>query len=94
MFPSIRMTIALVVALGPGWDLPTRIVTPGSMAVAQTAAPGAGATPPTQAPIGHRQPRPSDIPPDMEKAAKERDAKDAAEQRRLDRVLRNICRGC
>ena len=95
MFPSVYMTVALAVALDPGWDLATRIVTPGTMVVAQAAgAPGAGATSPMQAPIGRRQPRPGDIPPDMEKAAKERDARDAAEQRRLDRALRNICRGC
>lgn len=44
------------------------------------------------APIGHRQPRPSDMPPD---------SKDASDRERLDpgdaalqRKIKSICRGC
>jgi hypothetical protein len=66
----------------------------GGVAVAQsTPSPGAGgANPSGQAPVG-RQPRATDVTPDLDRQ-KKADEREADEQRRLDRVLRNICRGC
>ena len=45
-----------------------------------------------EAPIGHRQPRPSDIPSENTKAGNpaQIDPADAA----LDRKIKSICRGC
>jgi hypothetical protein len=43
------------------------------------------------APIGHRQPRPSDLPSENGKSEQSRlDAQD----RELDRMIKNICKGC
>jgi hypothetical protein len=42
-----------------------------------------------QAPTGHRQPRPQDLPPDV----REREGRVSATERDFDRQL-NICRGC
>ena len=43
------------------------------------------------APVGHRQPRPSDLPPETGKNDPSRiDAQD----RELDRAIKNICKGC
>jgi hypothetical protein len=44
---------------------------------------------PAQAPVGHRQPRASDLPSEKNGSAK-LDAEDAA----LDRKIKSICRGC
>jgi hypothetical protein len=44
-----------------------------------------------EAPVGHRQPRPSDLPPETGKNDPDRiDAQD----RELDRMIKNICKGC
>jgi hypothetical protein len=44
-----------------------------------------------EAPIGHRQPRPGDLPPETGKNNPDRiDAQD----RELDRMIKNICKGC
>ncbi len=44
-----------------------------------------------EAPIGHRQPRPSDLPPETGRNDPSRiDAQD----RDLDRAIKNICKGC
>ena len=50
------------------------------------AAPNAGG--PIEAPVGHRQPRASDVP--SEDNSVKPDAEDAA----LDRKIKSICRGC
>jgi hypothetical protein len=42
-----------------------------------------------QAPTGHRQPRPQDLPPDL----RQREGTVSATEREFDRQL-NICRGC
>lgn len=42
-----------------------------------------------QAPVGHRQPRASDVPPPQDKNYME-----SAEDRALDRKIKSICRGC
>ena len=44
-----------------------------------------------QAPIGHRQPRPSDLPPE---AGKDDPTRIDAQDRELDRMIKNICKGC
>lgn len=41
------------------------------------------------APVGHRQPRASDVPPTQEKNYTE-----SAEDKALDRKIKSICRGC
>jgi hypothetical protein len=74
------------------------ILAGGSIAVAQTSgrngdatkgtsqnSPGSGAT--VEAPIGHKQPRASDVPSDD-------GSKPNAEDLALDRRLKSICRGC
>jgi hypothetical protein len=44
-----------------------------------------------EAPVGHRQPRPGDLPPETGKNNPDRiDAQD----RELDRMIKNICKGC
>lgn len=47
-----------------------------------------------QAPVGHRQPRPSDLPND--KSAAQTDPNDplSKENAALDRKIKSICRGC
>jgi hypothetical protein len=73
------------------------LVLGGSVAVAQNgsrmknstapqSSPNSGGT--AEAPIGHRQPRASDVP--EVKGAANLDAQDAA----LDRKIKSICRGC
>lgn len=48
---------------------------------------GSGGIPP--APVGHRQPRASDVPSGQEKNFTE-----SAEDKALDRKIKSICRGC
>jgi hypothetical protein len=94
MSVSIRIVV-IVVALGACWVTASRLAAPGSVALAQTVTPtppGPATNPPIQAPKGHRQPRASDVPTDRETKPDDRLVDE--EQRRLDRVLRNICRGC
>ncbi len=43
------------------------------------------------APIGHRQPRPGDLPPET---GKDDPSRIDAQDRELDRMIRNICKGC
>jgi hypothetical protein len=44
-----------------------------------------------QAPVGHRQPRASDLPPESQRAATESER--SPRDRELDKILQ-ICRGC
>jgi hypothetical protein len=44
-----------------------------------------------QAPVGHRQPRASDLPPESQRAATETER--SVRDRELDKILQ-ICRGC
>jgi hypothetical protein len=67
----------------------------GSTAFAQTAptrSPGAQ-SPATQAPVGHRQPRPTDLPPNRNSILDD-EPKKTPDDIRLDRALRGVCRGC
>ena len=78
------LSIALVVLLG-GPD----VLAQGSSSVSKNSG-GGGAM---QAPVGHRQPRPSDLP----NAGKEQvDPNDplSKENAALDRKIKSICRGC
>ena len=45
-----------------------------------------------QAPVGHRQPRPSDVP--SEKNLSDPNDPLSKENRALDRKIKSICRGC
>jgi hypothetical protein len=45
-----------------------------------------------QAPVGHRQPRPSDLP--SEKNLSDPNDPLSKENRALDRKIKSICRGC
>ncbi len=45
---------------------------------------------PAEAPVGHRQPRPTDIPANVSEDPTHMNADDAA----LDRKIKSICRGC
>ncbi|WP_398476391.1 hypothetical protein [Tardiphaga sp.] len=43
------------------------------------------------APVGHRQPRPGDLPPET---GKDDPSRIDAQDRELDRMIKNICKGC
>jgi hypothetical protein len=49
-----------------------------------------------QAPVGHRQPRPSDLPPGVHDQYNRPDPNDplSKENAALDRKIKSICRGC
>jgi hypothetical protein len=69
----------------------------GPAAIAQTGTGGGSSTavknqPTPQAPIGHRQPRASDVPP--EKNLNDPNDPLSKENAILDRKIRSICRGC
>ena len=70
----------------------------GSPAMAQTrsntgsSAPASQSQPARDAPIGHRQPRASDVP--SEKNLSDPNDPISKENAALDRTIRNICRGC
>jgi hypothetical protein len=44
-----------------------------------------------EAPVGHRQPKATEVPPDQETAAEK---KQKELDRALDKKLKSICRGC
>ena len=67
----------------------------GSAAIAQTAGQGSPTNSPRpipEAPVGHRQPRPDQVPSEKNLG----DPNDAAnrEDAALDRKIKSICRGC
>lgn len=57
----------------------------------QPAAPSTNAGTLPEAPVGHRQPRPGDLPPE---AGKNNPDRIDAQDRELDRMIKNICKGC
>ena len=59
---------------------------------AGSSAPPATASGIRQAPIGHRQPRPSEVPAESTKAGNP--ANIDADEAALDRKIKSICRGC
>jgi len=48
-------------------------------------------TPSREPPVGHRQPKATDVPPDQETAAEK---KQKELDKALDKKLKSICRGC
>jgi hypothetical protein len=47
-----------------------------------------------QAPVGHRQPRASDVPPPSDRSMNEPNDPLSKENAALDRKIKSICRGC
>ena len=47
-----------------------------------------------QAPVGHRQPRPSDLPNDGKSQYNDPNDALSKENAALDRKIKSICRGC
>jgi hypothetical protein len=78
------LSIALVVLLG-GPD----VFAQGSSSVSKNSGGGV-----MQAPVGHRQPRPSDLPPSSGKEQIDPNDPLSKENAALDRKIRSICRGC
>ena len=81
------LSIALVVLLG-GPDAFAQ----GSSYVSKNSGAGAGGGGVIQAPIGHRQPRASDVP--NEKNLVDPNDPLSKENAALDRKIKSICRGC
>jgi hypothetical protein len=68
------------------------MLTAGPAAIAQTGNSSSGKQGPWPAPVGHRQPRLDQVPPEKDNsAAAQADKREDAE---LDRKLKSICRGC
>jgi hypothetical protein len=70
------------------------LVTSGALAQSKsgTSSPAPSATGSdslSSAPVGHRQPRASDVP-----SAQEKGYTESAEDKALDRKIKSICRGC
>ncbi|HVV42340.1 MAG TPA: hypothetical protein VHC94_14895 [Nitrobacter sp.] len=76
--------IAFLALLG----MPAALAQSGTSAGSSTA-PASGIR---QAPIGHRQPRPSEIPAESTKTGNPTNVN--AEDAALDRKIKSICRGC
>jgi len=76
------LSIALMVLIG-GADAFAQ----GSSSVSKNSGGGA-----VQAPVGHRQPRPADLP--SEKNLSDPNDPLSKENRALDRKIKSICRGC
>ncbi|MET0720304.1 MAG: hypothetical protein ABWY64_05670 [Tardiphaga sp.] len=81
------LSIALVVLIG-GPDAFAQ----GSSSVSKNSGAGAGGGGVIQAPIGHRQPRASDVP--NEKNLVDPNDPLSKENAALDRKIKSICRGC
>ena len=81
------LSIALVVLLG-GPDAFAQ----GSSSVSKNSGAGAGGGGVIQAPIGHRQPRASDVP--NEKNLSDPNNPVNKEDAALDKKIKSICRGC
>ena len=81
---KLMMTTALLILIGS----PVAIAQSGTGGGSSTAA----KNPPREAPLGHRQPRASDLPQDKNP----NDPNDllSKENALLDRKIKGICRGC
>ena len=79
------LSIALTVLVG-GAD----VLAQGSSSVSKNSGGSSGGM---QAPVGHRQPRPSDLPNDGKSQVDPNDAL-SKENAALDRKIKSICRGC
>jgi hypothetical protein len=80
------LSIALTVLIG-GAD----VLAQGSSSVSKNSGGGGGAI---QAPVGHRQPRPSDLPNDGKNQYGDPNDALSKENAALDRKIKSICRGC
>ena len=83
---KLILSIALVVLIG-GPDAFAQ----GSSSVSKNSGGGGGGGV-IQAPVGHRQPRPSDLP--SEKNLSDPNDPLSKENAALDRKIKSICRGC
>ncbi|HEY9455493.1 MAG TPA: hypothetical protein VIR82_22655 [Bradyrhizobium sp.] len=81
---KLILSIALVVLIG-GPDAFAQ----GSSSVSKNSGGGV-----IQAPVGHRQPRPSDLPPGNTKEQVDPNDPLSKENAALDRKIKSICRGC
>jgi hypothetical protein len=66
------------------------MLTIGPAVFAQTGNSSSGKQGPWPAPVGHRQPRADQVPPEKDNATEAMKREDAE----LDRKLKSICRGC
>jgi hypothetical protein len=82
---NLITTMALLALIGGPATAQTRSNTGSSGAASQS-------QPAREAPIGHRQPRVSDIP--SEKNLSDPNDPLSKENAALERTIRNICRGC
>ena len=83
---KIILSIALMVLIG-GADAFAQ----GSSSVSKNSGGGGGVI---QAPVGHRQPRPSDLPSDGKNQYNDPNDALSKENAALDRKIKSICRGC
>ena len=81
------LSIALTVLVG-GAD----VLAQGSSSVSKNSGGGSGGV--IQAPVGHRQPRPSDLPNDGKNQYGDPNDALSKENAALDRKIKSICRGC
>jgi hypothetical protein len=81
------LSIALMVLIG-GADAFAQ----GSSSVSKNSGGGGGGV--MQAPVGHRQPRPSDLPNDGKGQYVDPNDPLSKENAALDRKIKSICRGC
>ena len=84
------LSIALVVLIGAPAGIAQTGTGGGSSTTAKNPPMVRGA--PLEAPIGHRQPRASDVPP--EKNLNDPNDPLSKENAALDRKIKSICRGC
>jgi hypothetical protein len=80
---AIAVQERAVPAIAPGTADTVRLAT-SSMSGLTTA------TKPWPAPVGHRQPRATDVPPSAPSSQQMSDPEDA----NIDRIIKGICRGC
>jgi hypothetical protein len=85
---KIIVAASLVVLLGGAAFAQTG--SKGSTSGGATSGPSAGSVPP--APVGHRQPRASDVP--SEKNLSDPNDPLSKENQALDKKIKSICRGC
>jgi len=95
-----RLFTTRSIAAGLAAALTLLVLIPGPVAMAQTGSGGTGSsasgdkggTGPLPAPVGHRQPRAGDVPPEKNLANPNDpvNKEDAA----LDKRIKSICRGC
>jgi len=81
------LSIVLTVLVG-GAD----VLAQGSSSVSKNS--GGGGAGSMQAPVGHRQPRPSDLPNDGKNQYSDPNDALSKENAALDRKIKSICRGC